>query len=111
MVDVDHRMSLMRDESFGPVVGIMAVDDDEQAIALMNDSEFGLTASVWTQDLARGEALARRLQCGVALVNNHAITGILPETPWTGVKDTGSGVTNSRSAPLQATARYFSTNN
>ncbi|MCX7043105.1 MAG: aldehyde dehydrogenase family protein [Gammaproteobacteria bacterium] len=94
LVDVDHRMSVMRDESFGPVVGIMAVDDDEEAIALMNDSEFGLTASIWTMDLEAAERIGDRIATGTVFMNR--CDALDPALAWTGVKNTGRGATLSR---------------
>jgi acyl-CoA reductase-like NAD-dependent aldehyde dehydrogenase len=94
LVDVDHRMSVMRDESFGPVVGIMAVDDDEEAIALMNDSEFGLTASIWTSDLDAAERIGDRIATGTVFMNR--CDALDPALAWTGVKNTGRGATLSR---------------
>lgn len=91
-------MLVMREETFGPVVAVQRVKDAEEALKLANDCAYGLNGSVWTRDIARGEELARRLEVGVALVNNHSITGILAETPWTGVKDTGPGIASSRHA-------------
>ena len=94
LVDVDHSMSVMRDESFGPVVGIMAVDDDEEAIALMNDSEFGLTASIWTMDLDAAERIGDRIATGTVFMNR--CDALDPALAWTGVKNTGRGATLSR---------------
>ena len=94
LVDVDHGMSVMRDESFGPVVGIMAVDDDEEAIALMNDSEFGLTASIWTMDLEAAERIGDRIATGTVFMNR--CDALDPALAWTGVKNTGRGATLSR---------------
>jgi acyl-CoA reductase-like NAD-dependent aldehyde dehydrogenase len=94
-----QNMDVVRDETFGPVVAVIRVQDAEEAIRLANDSRYGLNGSVWTQDLVRGEALARRLEVGIAHVNGHKWTGgTLAQTPWTGVKDTGPGIAASRHA-------------
>ena len=89
LVNVDHSMRVMREESFGPVVGIMAVKDDEEAIALMNDSDFGLTASLWTQDIARAEKIADQIETGTVFMNRADYLD--PGLCWTGCKDTGRG--------------------
>lgn len=89
LVNVDHSMSVMREESFGPTVGIMPVSDDSEAVALMNDSDFGLTASIWGQDLGRIERLGNQLQTGTVYMNRCDYLD--PALVWTGVKDTGRG--------------------
>ena len=89
LVDVDHRMRVMHEESFGPVVGVMKVADDDEAIALMNDSDFGLTASLWTRDLARAAELGDRLETGTVFMNR--CDTLDPALAWTGVKDSGRG--------------------
>lgn len=94
----DHTMRIMTEETFGPVIAIQRVKDGDEAIRLANESGYGLNGSVWTKDLARGEALARRLNVGVCLVNNHALPAIMAELPWTGTRGTGPGVANSRHA-------------
>jgi acyl-CoA reductase-like NAD-dependent aldehyde dehydrogenase len=94
LVDVSHQMSVMRDESFGPVVGIMPVTSDDEAIALMNDSEFGLSASIWTQDLAAAEHLGNAIDTGTVFMNRCDYLD--PALAWTGVKNSGRGVTLSR---------------
>lgn len=88
-VDVNHSMSIMRDESFGPVVGIMPVENDQEAIKLMNDSPFGLTASVWTQDISRAEEIANQIETGTVFMNRADYLD--PALCWTGIKDTGKG--------------------
>jgi acyl-CoA reductase-like NAD-dependent aldehyde dehydrogenase len=94
LVGVDHGMAVMRDESFGPVVGIMRVRDDDEAVALMNDSPYGLTASVWTRDLDAAEAIGARVDTGTFFMNRCDYLD--PALAWTGVKDTGRGATLSR---------------
>ena len=86
---VDHQMSLMRDESFGPVVGIMKVRGDEDAIALMNDSPYGLTASLWTQDIDRAASIGDQVETGTVFMNRCDYLD--PALVWTGVKETGKG--------------------
>lgn len=89
LTNVTHDMRVMREESFGPVVGIMAVKDDAEAIRLMNDSDYGLTASVWTQDAARAEAIADQIETGTVFMNRADYLD--PALCWTGCKDTGRG--------------------
>ncbi len=90
LTNVDHQMSVMREESFGPIVGIMKVRNDEEAIALMNDSPYGLTASIWTGDTERAEAIGDRVETGTVFMNRCDYLD--PALVWTGVKDTGKGV-------------------
>lgn len=90
LVDVDHTMSVMRDESFGPVVGIMKVTSDEQAIALMNDSPYGLSAAVWTTDVDAAVRIGEQVQTGTWYLNRCDYLD--PALAWTGVKDTGHGI-------------------
>lgn len=90
LVDVHHGMSVMRDESFGPVIGIMPVDSDAEAIALMNDSAYGLTASLWTQDSAAAIRLGQEIATGTVFMNRCDYLD--PALAWTGVKDTGHGI-------------------
>ena len=89
LVNVDHSMRVMTEESFGPVVGIMKVKDDEEAIRLMNDSPYGLTASVWTQDYDTAAAIGARIETGTVFMNRADYLD--PALCWTGCKDTGRG--------------------
>jgi acyl-CoA reductase-like NAD-dependent aldehyde dehydrogenase len=91
LVDVDHSMSVMMQESFGPVIGIMPVDSEDEAIRLMNDSPYGLTASIWTEDMVQGERLAHRAAAGTVYVNRCDFLD--PELAWVGIKDSGHGCT------------------
>lgn len=89
LTDVTHDMEVMREESFGPVVGIMKVSSDEEAIRLMNDSHYGLTASLWTADLDRAEKVGNAVETGTVFLNRADYLD--PALCWTGVKDTGCG--------------------
>jgi acyl-CoA reductase-like NAD-dependent aldehyde dehydrogenase len=94
LIDVDHRMQVMSEETFGPVVGIMPVESDEQAVHLMNDSRYGLTASVWTKDLAAAMRIGGELDTGTCFMNRCDYLD--PALAWTGVKDSGRGCTLSK---------------
>ena len=89
LTDVNHDMRVMRDESFGPVVGIMKVSSDEEAIALMNDCAFGLTASLWTGDPKRAAEVGNAIETGTVFMNRADYLD--PALCWTGCKDTGRG--------------------
>jgi acyl-CoA reductase-like NAD-dependent aldehyde dehydrogenase len=89
LVDVNHSMRIMTEETFGPAVGIMSVKDDAEAIALMNDSAYGLTASVWTSDLEHGQEIGSRVDTGTWFMNRCDYLD--PELAWVGVKDSGRG--------------------
>ncbi len=89
LTNVTHDMRVMRDESFGPVVGIMKVSSDEEAIALINDSEFGLTASLWTRDMDRAERVGDQIETGTVFMNRADYLD--PGLCWTGCKNTGRG--------------------
>ena len=91
LVDVDHSMAIMREETFGPAVGIMKVASDAEALRLMNDSEFGLTAAIFSADTARAEALGDALETGTVFLNRCDYLD--PALAWTGVKNSGRGCT------------------
>ena len=84
----------MREETFGPTLPIMTFIDEEEAIRLANDSEFGLTASVWTRDIARGKRLAERIEAGSVCINEVLYTHGIAQTPWGGFKNSGRGRTH-----------------
>jgi acyl-CoA reductase-like NAD-dependent aldehyde dehydrogenase len=94
LVDVDHSMPFMREETFGPAVGIMSVRGDEEALRLMNDSEFGLTAAIFSKDVEAAEALGDRIETGTVFLNRCDYLD--PALAWTGVKNSGRGCTLSR---------------
>jgi acyl-CoA reductase-like NAD-dependent aldehyde dehydrogenase len=91
LVDVNHRMDVMREESFGPVIGIQKVRDDDEALRLMNDSEYGLTAGVYTPDEARARALLAQVNAGSAYWN--CCDRVSPRLPWSGRGHSGIGST------------------
>jgi acyl-CoA reductase-like NAD-dependent aldehyde dehydrogenase len=96
LADVTHEMHIMREETFGPVLPVMPFDTDEEAIRLANDSDYGLAASIWTRDRARGELLARRIQVGTVMVNDAMACFGISEGPHGGVKASGMGRTHGR---------------
>ena len=89
-------MRIMREETFGPVLPVMPFDHDDEAIRLANDSEYGLAASVWTRDRARGDAMARRIQAGTVMVNDVVSCFGISEAPHGGVKASGIGRSHGR---------------
>jgi acyl-CoA reductase-like NAD-dependent aldehyde dehydrogenase len=94
MVDVDHDMAIMREESFGPVIGIQKVRDDDEAVRLMNDTRYGLTAGVYTPDEARARRILAQVHAGSVYWN--CCDRVSPRLPWSGVGDSGMGLTLSR---------------
>jgi len=101
LINVDHAMTLMRDESFGPVVGIMKVANDAEALGLMNDSPYGLTASIWTTDERRAAALGNEIQTGTIFMNR--CDHLDPALAWVGVKHSGRGCALSKLGYAQLT--------
>ena len=96
LVDVSHKMRIMREETFGPVLPVAPFDSDDEAVRLANNSEFGLAASVWTRDKIRGERLARRIQAGTVMVNDVISCFGISEAPHGGVKSSGNGRAHGR---------------
>jgi acyl-CoA reductase-like NAD-dependent aldehyde dehydrogenase len=94
LADVNHEMRIMREETFGPILPIMRVRDEEEAIRLANDSEYGLGANVWTRDVGRGCSIAERIQSGSVCVNDMTMTYGVQEAPFGGVKSSGVGQVN-----------------
>jgi acyl-CoA reductase-like NAD-dependent aldehyde dehydrogenase len=96
LTGVTHRMRIMREEIFGPVLPVVVVDSEDEALALANDSDFGLGASVWTSDRGKGERIARELQAGMVWINDHMYSHGACQCPWGGVKESGLGRTHSK---------------
>ena len=94
LTNVNHEMLVMQEESFGPVVGVMKVSSMDEAIKLANDSNLGLTASVWSKDKKKAIELAKRIQAGAITINDHLMSHGLHETPWGGFKESGTGRTH-----------------
>jgi succinate-semialdehyde dehydrogenase/glutarate-semialdehyde dehydrogenase len=99
--DVDHSMKLMIEETFGPVLPIATFRTDEEAIRLANDTVFGLTATIFTSDIARGRRIAEQIEAGTVMVNEVIYTHALAQTPWGGVKQSGYGRTHGRLGLLE----------
>ena len=94
LTNVNHDMLIMNEESFGPVVGVMKVSSLEEAIELANDSDLGLTGSVWSKNRKKAIALAKQIQAGTITINDHLMSHGLHETPWGGFKQSGTGRTH-----------------
>ncbi len=101
LAGVDHSMKIMREETFGPVLPIMTFKTDEDAIRLANDSNFGLTAAVFTSDISRGRRMAEKIDAGTVMVNEVVYTHALAPTPWGGVKESGYGRTHGKLGLLE----------
>jgi len=96
LTDVDPGMRIMREEIFGPVLPIMVVKDEAEAVERANDSDFGLGASIWTTDRAKGERMARRIEAGMVWINDHSFSHGACQCSWGGVKDSGIGRSHSK---------------
>ena len=96
LTGVTHQMRIMQEEIFGPVLPIVVVESEQEAIDLANDSEFGLGASVWTKDRQKGERIARRIESGMVWVNDHSFSHGACQCAWGGVKDSGVGRSHSK---------------
>jgi acyl-CoA reductase-like NAD-dependent aldehyde dehydrogenase len=96
LTGVTHEMRIMREEIFGPVLPIVVVDSEDEALALANDSEFGLGASVWTSDRSKGERIAGELESGMVWINDHMFSHGACQCAWGGVKESGLGRTHSK---------------
>jgi succinate-semialdehyde dehydrogenase/glutarate-semialdehyde dehydrogenase len=101
LTGVAQNMTIMREETFGPVLPIMTFANDDEAIDLANDSVYGLTASVWTRNIERGRRLAERIEAGTVMVNEVVYTHGIGQTPWGGVKESGYGTTHGRMGLLE----------
>jgi succinate-semialdehyde dehydrogenase/glutarate-semialdehyde dehydrogenase len=96
LTGVSHEMRIMKEEIFGPVLPIMTVGSEEEAIRLANDSEFGLGASIWTKDRAKGDRMSRRIESGMVWTNDHSFSHGACQCAWGGVKDSGLGRSHSK---------------
>jgi acyl-CoA reductase-like NAD-dependent aldehyde dehydrogenase len=101
LTNVDHRMTIMRDETFGPVLPLMIFKTEAQAIELANDSLYGLTASVWTRNIAKGKRIAEQIHAVTVMVNEVVYTHGIAQTPWGGIKESGYGRTHGRMGLLE----------
>jgi succinate-semialdehyde dehydrogenase/glutarate-semialdehyde dehydrogenase len=106
LTNVNHRMTIMREETFGPVLPVMTFKTEEEAIKLANDSVYGLTASIWTKNISKGRRLAERIEAGTVMVNEVVYTHGIAQTPWGGVKESGYGRTHGRMGLLELVHPY-----
>jgi len=105
--EASEKTPLMEDETFGPVLPVVTVANEDEAVRRANASRYGLTASVWTKKIDRGEKIADRLNTGVVTVNNHGFTAAIAAAPWSGIGESGYGITNSRHAVREFTRPRF----
>lgn len=111
LTNVDHEMDVMREETFGPVLPIMTFRTDDEAVKLANDSDYGLTASVWTNDLSRGKRIAEQIEAGTVMVNEALYAHAIAQGPWGGVKHSGFGRTHGRAGLFElVTAQHIHIN-
>ncbi len=103
LVDVNHEMDFMRDETFGPTAGVMPFKTMEEALALANDSYLGLTGSVWSKDRKKAKKIARQIQAGAVTINDHLMSHGLPDTSWGGFKQSGMGRTHGAQGFMEMT--------
>jgi succinate-semialdehyde dehydrogenase/glutarate-semialdehyde dehydrogenase len=96
LTGVTHEMRIMKEEIFGPVLPVITVDSEQEAVDLANDSQFGLGASIWTKDRAKGERMAHQIQSGMVWVNDHSFSHGACVCAWGGVKDSGLGRSHSK---------------
>ncbi len=101
LTHVTHDMDVMREETFGPVLPIMTFKTDDEAVRLANDSDFGLTASLWTNNIGRGQQLARQIDAGTVTINEVLYTHAIAQTPWGGVKQSGLGRTHGQAGLME----------
>jgi len=101
LTNVNHQMDVMREETFGPILPIMTFATDDEAVRLANDSDFGLTASVWTNNIGRGQQMARQIDAGTVMINEVVYTHAIAQTPWGGTKQSGLGRTHGVSGLME----------
>jgi delta 1-pyrroline-5-carboxylate dehydrogenase len=106
LVDVDHSMLLMREETFGPLMPIMKVKDEAEAVRLANDNAFGLGASVWSRNLQHAKHVADRLQAAAVIINDSIAQFAVPMLPFGGVKESGAGRIHGQEGLMQFTRSY-----
>ena len=100
LVEVTHEMKIMKDETFGPIISIMKVQSEEEALMLANQSHYGLNGNVWTKDLKKGQRLAKSIETGACSINDMAMSYGVNEVPFGGVKESGLGVVNGKEGLL-----------